>query len=180
MRYNQRFRISRDENIDLSLNVKKLGILLLLVITTAFIGEKSVPLTKIDSLLQRIENGKDTTFVVNFWATWCGPCVEELHYFTEMDSLYKKSKLKVILVSMDFKKEISTKLIPFIKKRNINTEVLFLDETNDNEWMPKVNIEWQGNIPATLIKNSALHYQIFLPRQTSGLELDSLINTIPK
>src|SRR5665213_2095598 len=117
----------------------------------AFVSDKNVPLTKIDSLLARMDNGADTTFVVNFWATWCVPCVHELHYFTELDSACAGKKIKVILVSNDFKNEIQTKLIPFIEKRKIKTEVLFLDETNDNEWIPKVDKQWQGNIPATLI-----------------------------
>jgi thiol-disulfide isomerase/thioredoxin len=141
----------------------------------SFVSDNAFPTTKIDTLLKRIENGKDTTFVVNFWATWCGPCVQELHYFTELDSATAGKKIKVILVSLDFKKDISTKLIPFIKKRNIKTEVTFLDETNDNEWIPKVDKEWQGNIPATLIRNPAKNYRHFLPRETTAKELDSLI-----
>ena len=141
----------------------------------SFISDKSVSISKIDPLLQRIENGGDTTFVVNFWATWCGPCVGELHYFTELDSAYHGKNVKVILVSLDFKREITTKLIPFIEKRNIKPEVIFLDELNDNEWIPKVDKDWQGAIPATLIRNPKKNYRKFLPRETTYTELDSLI-----
>jgi thiol-disulfide isomerase/thioredoxin len=141
----------------------------------AFISDRNVPLTKIDSLLARIDKGGDTTYVVNFWATWCGPCVHELHYFTELDSAYAGKKVKVILVSNDFKKDIDTKLIPFIQKRNIKTEVLFLDETNDNEWIPKVDKQWQGNIPATLIRNTKKKFSYFIPTETTYAELDSLV-----
>jgi thiol-disulfide isomerase/thioredoxin len=141
----------------------------------AFISDKTVPMTKIDSLMARLDKGGDTTFVVNFWATWCGPCVHELHYFTELDSAYKGKKVKVILVSLDFKKEIDTKLIPFIQKKNIKTEVLFLDETKDNEWIPKVDKDWQGNIPATLIRNPAKKFRRFLPLETTYTEVDSLV-----
>ena len=144
----------------------------------SFITDKTVPLSKIDPLLKRIENGGDTTFVVNFWATWCGPCVGELHYFTELDSAYRGKNIKVILVSLDFKKDISTKLIPFIEKRNIKTEVIFLDEVNDNEWIPKADKNWQGNIPATLIRNPKKNYRRFLPRETTYRELDSLVTEI--
>ncbi|CAN5367169.1 hypothetical protein BH09BAC5_BH09BAC5_23630 [soil metagenome] len=144
----------------------------------AFSSGGKVQISKLDPLLQRIENGQDTTFVVNFWATWCGPCVHELHYFTELDSANKNNKVKVILVSLDFKKDLESKLIPFVQKRKIKTEVIFLDETNDNEWIPKVDKEWQGNIPATLIRNPAMNYRHFLPRETTGAELDSLIGSI--
>ncbi len=145
------------------------------VLLLSFVSDKKVPVGKIDSILERIEKGGDTTFVVNFWATWCAPCVAELHYFTELDSAYAAKNVKVILVSLDFKKDISTKLIPFIAKRKIKSEVIFLDETNDNEWIPKVDKEWQGNIPATLIKNTKKNYRRFLPRETTYHELDSLV-----
>jgi thiol-disulfide isomerase/thioredoxin len=155
--------------------MKKFIFLIPAFILFAFVSDKSVPFTKIDSLLSRMDKGGDTTYVVNFWATWCGPCCAELHYFTELDSAKPVKNMKVILVSLDFKKDISSKLIPFIEKRKIKTEVLFLDETNDNEWIPKADKEWQGNIPATLIMNSAKKFRHFIPRETTYTELDSLV-----
>ncbi len=155
--------------------MKKIFFLISTSLLLAFVSDKSVPFTKIDALVSRLNNGGDTTFVVNFWATWCGPCVGELHYFTELDSAKPVKNLKVILVSLDFKKDINTKLIPFIAKRKIKTEILFLDETNDNEWIPKVDKNWQGNIPVTLIRNANKNFRHFIPRETNYAELDSLI-----
>lgn len=155
--------------------MKRVAFFISAILLLSFISDKQVPQSRIDTILDRIEKGGDTTFVVNFWATWCGPCVKELHYFTELDSAYAEKKVKVLLVSLDFKKDISTKLIPFIEKRKIKTEVIYLDETNDNEWIPKVDKEWQGNIPATLIRNPAKNYRRFLPRETTYAELDSLV-----
>lgn len=155
--------------------MKRAAFILSAFLLLSFISDKQVPISRVDTILARLEKGGDTTFVVNFWATWCGPCVKELHYFTELDSAYAGKKVKVLLVSLDFKKDISTKLVPFIEKRNIKTEVIFLDETNDNEWIPKVDKEWQGNIPATLIRNPKKNYRKFLPRETTYEELDSLV-----
>jgi thiol-disulfide isomerase/thioredoxin len=161
--------------------MKLLSIFLIAFTLLAFVSGKEVGQTKIDPLLARMDKGGDTTYVVNFWATWCGPCVHELHCFAELDSAYKGTKLKVILVSNDFKKDIYTKLDPFVLKRNIKSEVLFLDETNDNEWIPKIDSTWQGNIPATLIVNKAKSYRKFIPLETTYAELDSLVRiTIPK
>lgn len=131
---------------------------------------------KIDALNTRLKNGGDTIYVVNFWATWCGPCVAELPYFEKLDSVYKDKKVKVILVSTDFRKDIDTRLKPFVEKRKLNSEVNFLDEIYDNEWIPKVDSAWQGNIPATKIYNAKTGKTVFLPRQTTYAELDSLVN----
>lgn len=137
-----------------------------------------IPEVKIDALNTRLKNGGDTIYVVNFWATWCGPCVAELPYFEKLDSVYKDKKVKVILVSTDFRKDIDTRLKPFVEKRKLHSEVNFLDEIYDNEWIPKVDSAWQGNIPATKIYNAKTGKTVFLPRQTTYAELDSLVNDV--
>ena len=55
----------------------------------------------------------DTTYVINFWSTWCAPCVKELPYFEQVNQKYTNRKVKVILVSLDFPKQLETKLKPF-------------------------------------------------------------------
>lgn len=137
----------------------------------------SVPTVKIDDINKRVQNGNDTIYVVNFWATWCAPCVAELPYFEQIDSLYKDQKVKVILVSTDFKKDINTRLIPFLEKKKYHSEVNFLDEIYDNEWIPKVDSAWQGNIPATKIFNAKTGKSVFLARETTRMELDSIVSS---
>ncbi len=120
-------------------------------------------------------NGNDTIYVVNFWATWCVPCVEELPYFEKIDSLYKDKKVKVILVSTDFKKDIDSRLVPFIEKKKLKCEVNFLDELYDNEWIPKVDSLWQGNIPATRIYSPKTKDNSFVPGDIGFAQLDSIV-----
>jgi len=64
--------------------------------------------------LLRLQN--DTTYVVNFWATWCKPCIKEIPYFKELDSTYKDQKFKLLLVSLDFPKDV--KLNWFLSPEN--------------------------------------------------------------
>ena len=103
----------------------------------------------------------DSVFIINFWATWCAPCVAELPYFEKLTADLKVKKAKVILVSLDFKSQIQTKLLPFLKKKKLQSEVVVLIENNPNAWIPKVNEEWSGSIPATLIfdKNQRQFYE---------------------
>ena len=103
----------------------------------------------------------DSVFIINFWATWCAPCVAELPYFEKLTVDLKVKKAKVILVSLDFKSQIQTKLLPFLKKKKLQSEVVVLIENNPNDWIPKVNEDWSGSIPATLIfdKNQRQFYE---------------------
>lgn len=82
------------------------------IVLVAFASGSTISLTKIDPLISRLNNGGDTT-VLNFWATWCAPCVAELHYFTDLDSIKPIKPLKVILVSLDFKKTYPLSLFHF-------------------------------------------------------------------
>ncbi len=93
----------------------------------------------------------DTTYVINFWATWCAPCVKELPYFEEITQKYADKKIKVILVSQDFSKQLETKLKPFLAKNKLYSEVLVLIDPDANSWIDKVNPAWSGAIPATVV-----------------------------
>lgn len=110
---------------------------------------------KITDLEGRLAKGADTTYIVNFWATWCKPCVEELPDFEKVTQNYSGKKVKVLLVSMDFAEDLDKKVVPFIKKKELRSEVLLLDEVNGNYFIPKVHSSWTGAIPATLIRNGA-------------------------
>ncbi|HTF03707.1 MAG TPA: TlpA disulfide reductase family protein [Bacteroidia bacterium] len=153
----------------------KLSKLFLPVLVVGFLVGAKVPQVKIDDVNKRLQNGNDTVYVVNFWATWCAPCVAELPYFEKLDSVYKDKPVKVILVSTDFKKDIDSRLVPFIKRKKLHAEVNFLDELYDNEWIPKVDSLWQGNIPATKIYSAKTRQSVFIPRETTYHELDSLL-----
>ncbi|MGJ5643379.1 TlpA family protein disulfide reductase [Formosa sp. S-31] len=93
----------------------------------------------------------DKIYVVNFWATWCGPCVKELPYFEELPTTYGDKDVEVLLVSLDFVNQYETKLKPFIREHEIQSEVIALNDPDANTWIPKVNADWSGSIPATII-----------------------------
>lgn len=104
-----------------------------------------------DKLKPFMEATNDSIYVVNFWATWCGPCVKELPYFEQLQENYKDKNVRVILVSLDFLDKIETKLIPFMQKEQLKSEVLVLDQKGMNEWISQIDSTWEGDLPATLI-----------------------------
>lgn len=98
-----------------------------------------------------LKKHNDTTYVVNFWATWCVPCVEELPHFEKLNTTYKDQKVKVLLVSLDMPQKVESNLLPFVKKKNMQSEVLYLNDPDANAWITKVDTAWSGAIPATVI-----------------------------
>ena len=95
----------------------------------------------------------DKVHVINFWATWCAPCVKELPHFEELNKNYQDKNVEVLLVSMDFPKQYDKKLKPFIVEHNLQSRILVLDDVDMNTWIPKVNKDWDGAIPVTIIYN---------------------------
>lgn len=94
---------------------------------------------------------KDTVYVLNFWATWCAPCVKELPYVIAADDYRPEVPKKVILVSLDFPEQIDSKLRPFLEKHNIDLENYVLTDPAMNDWIPMVHPDWDGAIPATVL-----------------------------
>ncbi len=90
----------------------------------------------------------DTLYVVNFWATWCDPCVKELPNFQQAYKKYKTHKVKMIFVSLNSQKELE-KVEQFATDKALVPEVLLLNGGNPNNWIDKVDSSWSGAIPAT-------------------------------
>jgi thiol-disulfide isomerase/thioredoxin len=126
---------------------------------------QNVPIYKTNDLLKRIHNSSDTTYIVNFWATWCKPCVAELPEFEKMHLQKKDSLVKVILVCMDFKVDLDKKVKPFIQKNQYKSEVVLFDESNANEFINKIDSTWSGAIPATIITYRNKTYYHFIEKK---------------
>ncbi|KPL14776.1 MAG: hypothetical protein AMS26_09530 [Bacteroides sp. SM23_62] len=93
----------------------------------------------------------DTTYLVNFWASWCTPCVEELPAFERIGEEFRHQKVKVLLVSLDFPRQIESRLVPFLEQHQIRSEVIVLNDPDANNWIDRVDPSWSGSIPATVI-----------------------------
>ena len=105
-----------------------------------------------DGIEHYLKQNDDKVYVVNFWATWCAPCVKELPYFEQIQQDFKEN-VEVVLISLDFPSQYESKLIPFLEKKQLTSKVIVLDDTDMNSWIPKIDSEWDGAIPVTLIYN---------------------------
>lgn len=127
-----------------------------------------------------LDKNDDNVYVINFWATWCGPCVKELPYFESLHDVYKDDeRVKVILVSLDFEKQIDKRLIPFLNKHEIKSDVALLLDPKESAWIDRVDPSWSGSIPITIIKRGdqrKFYEQVF----HSPYELKGIIDPILK
>lgn len=116
-------------------------------------GDVKLDIFDFNGLEKYLHFQDDKTYVVNFWATWCAPCIKELPYFETLNKNYKDQDVEVMLVSLDFPRQYEKRLKPFIKENNLQSKILVLDDPDMNTWIPKVNENWDGAIPVTLIYN---------------------------
>ncbi|MEZ4802111.1 MAG: TlpA disulfide reductase family protein [Gelidibacter sp.] len=115
--------------------------------------EPSLEVYDYEGLKKFLSTDSETTYVVNFWATWCAPCVKELPYFEQLNANYTDKHVEVILVSLDFPNKYDSNLKPFIKDHKLRCKVVALNDPDSNSWIPQISETWSGAIPATLIYN---------------------------
>jgi thiol-disulfide isomerase/thioredoxin len=129
----------------------------------AIIGKKKVPSITFSELQERLGNSGDELLVCNFWATWCKPCVEEMPYFEELQKKYADKKIKVLFVSLDRPSTRTSRVQKFVNEREIEAEVVLLDEPNlsQDEWISLIDKDWEGDIPATLYINTSQNLRAF-------------------
>lgn len=141
--------------------------------------QQSVPVWTYTDLEKNILSANsDTTYILNFWATWCKPCVEELPAFEQLTKQTQGKKVRVILLSLDFKKDRETKVLPFIRSRGIVSHVVVFSEPDQNTWIDRISPEWSGAIPVTLVFNKTKGIREFYEKQFSYQELLTIVQRI--
>jgi thiol-disulfide isomerase/thioredoxin len=130
---------------------------LLLVLLSLAAAAQPARIVKLPELARLMNAQSDTTYVFNFFATWCDPCVSEFPNFQKISTDLPNKKLRVIFVSLDFRKVYKRKLLPFLRKHHVTNETVLLDEPDYNSWIDTVAKDWDGNLPMTLVINNASH-----------------------
>ena len=151
---------------------------LIMVVLSSVTAFSQVKTVKLDALTSLLNNDADSVYVINFWATWCKPCIEELPYFEEATSAFAQKNVRVILVSLDSPAELERVLLPFVKKKELKSEILLLDEQNPNEWIDTIEPDWTGSLPATIILRNRIKKRVFFEKQLEKEELFATIQSM--
>ncbi|MCP1996196.1 TlpA family protein disulfide reductase [Flavobacterium sp. HSC-61S13] len=140
--------------------------------------EPTVKMVAYEELEKVFKQQDDILYVVNFWATWCKPCIEELPDFMAVNKKYQDQKnFKMVLVSLDRAKDFETVMKPFLQKNQITTDVYLLDDNKRmNTWIPAFDTNWSGAIPATFLYKNGKKLE-FKEQSLSKDDLEQLIKT---
>lgn len=128
---------------------------------------------KFDALQKILNTKSDQIQVINFWAMWCAPCVKELPLLEKINA-QKNLNAKITLVNLDYADKLD-KVNEFMVRKNIQSDVLLLDDIDYNNWIDKVDKSWSGAIPATLIFNPKTGERKFVEKELKEGELENLI-----
>jgi thiol-disulfide isomerase/thioredoxin len=137
---------------------------------------KMVKITDVENIIAE----SSTPLIINLWATWCKPCIEEIPYFQQEVKKHTADSLRLLLVSVDTKEEYPEGIGAMAKKQKFTVPILWLDETNADYFCPKIDPHWSGAIPATLFINNKTGYRKFFEEQLSHEVLIKEISALLK
>src|SRR6185369_3827076 len=144
----------------------------ILVIITLFIGAnisaQDIKKVKITDLEKTINESKEP-MIINFWATYCVPCLKEIPYFQEQA---KSKKVTLLLVSVDLEEAYPKQISAVAKKLKLTAPIKWLNETDADYFCPKVDSSWSGGLPSTLFINNATGYRKFIEDEISKDEFE--------
>ena len=157
--------------------MKKSFFLLTIILLTLSARAQQIPAYSADEII-RHTSSKDTLYIINFWATWCAPCVQELPEFNKLQQKYAGRPVKVLLVSLDFKEDYPYKLSTFVQRKKLLPDVAWLSDTDPSVFIPKIDNSWQGSIPATVIVQPGKGFKKFIEGQVSERELSRIADKL--
>jgi thiol-disulfide isomerase/thioredoxin len=141
---------------------------------------QEIPKMKITDIENYISSAKEEVLVINFWATFCKPCVAEIPAFIKVANQYQSQHVKLMLVSLDLPSYYPIKIAGFAKKNKFEASIAWLNETNADYFCPKIDAKWSGSIPATLFVNTKTGYRKFFEEEMDAATFETELKQVIK
>lgn len=138
--------------------------------------QKPVDVKKISpsELGDLLKNESDELLLVNFWATWCGPCVVEYPEFIEIHRMYSGRDFRFVSVSMD-NPEQEDKVLKFLKSKYSAVSNYLIDTDDKYAIIDVVKNDWDGSLPITLLIEPGGNVAYKVPGEINSLGLRKAI-----
>ena len=140
---------------------------------------QQIKVVKIEDVISYIKEARHPV-VVDFWATWCAPCAEEIPWFQKAVKDFDTANVELVLVSLDFEKNYTEVITKFAAKKNLNATIFWLNETNADHFCAAIDSNWFGTIPVTLFVNNKTGYRKFYDDQVPEKELYKIVGEMVK
>ncbi len=150
----------------------KLLLTLSIISFNIFISKAQIPSWKITDVENYIDSSQGVV-VVNMWATFCKPCVAELPGFIRIVNEHKNDKVKLLMVSLDLPSFYPKKIASFAVRKNFNSNIVWLNESNADYFCPRIDSAWSGSIPATLFVNTRTGYRRFFEEELDAVTFEA-------
>lgn len=140
---------------------------LLLACLTQAQTVRKVKITELELVIKQSQR----PLVINFWATYCKPCLEEMPGLVKVAEQYSKDSVQLMLVSLDLEEDYPDKVNSFAKRFKVKGVLYWLDEYDADYFCPRVDSSWSGAIPATLFVNNKTGYRSFQERALTASQV---------
>jgi len=131
-----------------------------------------------EGLLAEIDKSSASIKLLNVWATWCGPCIEEFPSLLKLREQYQSRGLELILVSADMPEDVD-KIESFLRDQKVNF-FTYLKTDSDEDFIKAMNPDWSGALPASFIYNRSGQLVDFWTGDLTYEEFESKINPFLK
>jgi thiol-disulfide isomerase/thioredoxin len=115
------------------------------------LNPKTVETISADEFRQVIAHHRGQAILVNFWATWCAPCVKEIPEIVKLQEKYKERGLRVIVVSLDEPAELESNVRPFVAKRFPGLGSYLCNESDQDKFASVIDQTWNGILPTNFL-----------------------------